>query len=55
MSMKWVRALSRAFSATMVTSLLVLTMAIPAVSAAGEVIAVTSATLRDGSQTVQGY
>ncbi len=53
MSMKWVRALSRAFSATMVTSLLVLTMAIPAVSAADEVISVTDVTLQDGTQTVQ--
>jgi len=54
MSMKWVRALSRTFSAIMVTSLLVLSMAAPMVSAApgDNEVWVQAVELQDGASTV---
>jgi len=54
MSRRVVRALSRAFSTIMVTSLLVLSMAVPMVSAANEAaeVIVDSVQLQDGSSLV---
>jgi PKD repeat protein len=52
MSRKVVHVLSRAFSAIMVVGLLTMSLAVPMVSAAGEVVFVDNVTLQDGTSSV---